>query len=642
MQPKLPLLASLKLSHKGLILVAVPLIFEIVFVVWLAYLLDQTEKEATREAHSRAVVSATHQLVKNIYVVGTAAKNIAVLAETDSALFRKNLEDIPGNITNLKELVKDRPEQLETVTRVEVTARKAFDLIQEFRQEYKEGRLTPLGFKNKLDYLKEELQPMIGVAARDLLFMIDEEKKIEQASPLKQERIRNQTKMLLTAAVLSNVLIAIWLALYFNRGTAQRLNVLVDNTGRLARREPLNAPLDGSDEIAHLDRVFNEMAAALAAAARKERAIINNAVDVICSIYATGKFTAVNPASKAVLGYEPSELIGTSLVDIVVDEDVPRTLQAVEQSMNGETMSFENRIVKKDGNIVDVLWSVHWSADENSLFCVAHDITERKQIERMKREFVAMVSHDLRTPLTSIQGFLSLVSVGVYGELNESGQENCTIAEGNISRLIALINDLLDIEKMESGKLELTISGVTAQSIFERTHQAVVGFAEQQGIEVEFVNTDLELEADGDRLVQVLINLVSNAIKFSPKGSKVTMSSSSLDRGHTVEFRVVDRGRGIPEGFRDSIFDRFQQVEAADAKKKGGSGLGLAICKAIVERHGGTIGVESTEGAGSTFWFRIPADSDHDDDVPGTHQPQIEVVEVNLTERAERTEKTTA
>lgn len=639
MLSRLSKLASVKLSHKGLILVAVPLVFELVFVVWLAYLLDQTEQEVRREAHSRTVLTTTQQLVKNLYVLSTAAKSKALIAsDADTNLYKKNLEEIPGNIEKLRDLVKDRPAQREIVVRVEAGATRAFNMIQDLRSKLKDRSVSFIELKDDVSDIKDKLQPLVTDVARDLVAMMDEERQIEQQSPEKQGRIRSQAKMLLVAGVLFNILIAIWLAMYFNRGTAQRLGVLVDNTGRLARREPLNPPLSGTDEIAHLDRVFNEMAAALAAAARKERAIVNNAVDVICSIYATGKFTAVNPASTRLLGYDPGELIGTNLIDMVVGEDVPKTLQAVELAMNGGTHAFENRIVKKDGNIVDVLWSVHWAAEENSLFCVAHDITERKQIERMKREFVAMVSHDLRTPLTSIQGFLSLVAVGVYGQLNESGQENCTIAEGNISRLIALINDLLDIEKMESGKLELTISGVTVLCIFERTIQAVGGFADQQGVKIEADDNEVELEADGDRLVQVLINLVSNAVKFSPKGSTVTMSAKSFDQGQGIEFRVTDRGRGIPESFRETIFDRFQQVEAADAKKKGGSGLGLAICKAIVERHGGTIGVESNEGAGSTFWFRIPESSDESSAAELEDVDRPRVVEINVSS----TERTTA
>jgi signal transduction histidine kinase len=298
-------------------------------------------------------------------------------------------------------------------------------------------------------------------------------------------------------------------------------------------------------------------------------------------------------------------VLGKHLHDVIFVEDMKTTGESIESIRGSEGRGqFENRVKKKDGTLVDVLWAIQWSEAEEMMFCVAHDITERKNIERMKQEFVAMVSHDLRTPLTSIQGFLTLLETGMYGELNEGGAQNLSIAESNISRLIALINDLLDIEKMESGKLQMDLRECPLSEVFDRSVGGVVGFAEQQQIKLAMGDTNLVALADRDRLVQVLINLISNAIKFSPKDSLVRVEAVQID--DFVEVRVADKGRGVPPEYRDVIFERFQQVKSTDATKKGGSGLGLAICKAIVEGHGGTIGVISEEGKGSTFWFRVP------------------------------------
>ena len=188
-----------------------------------------------------------------------------------------------------------------------------------------------------------------------------------------------------------------------------------------------------------------------------------------------------------------------------------------------------------------------------------------------------MISHDLRTPLTSVQACLTLLTTGMYGELSEQGTENVQMAEGTVTRLISLINDLLDIEKMESGKLKMELTGCAIGSVFDRSLAAVVSFAQQQQVRLVMEHTDLHAIADGDRLVQVLVNLISNAIKFSPKESQVTVSAQ--DKEEVIVVRVSDQGRGIPPEFRQSIFERFQQVKASDAKVKGGSGLGLAICK---------------------------------------------------------------
>lgn len=221
-----------------------------------------------------------------------------------------------------------------------------------------------------------------------------------------------------------------------------------------------------------------------------------------------------------------------------------------------------------------------------------------------KAELVSMVSHDLRTPLMSMQVSLELLSDGVLGEMSPDAQSELKVAEYSATRLIHLINDLLDVEKMDAGKLELNLQECTLSVLFERSARSVKAYAERQKISLKFPESDDRIFADHERIVQVLINLLSNAIKFSPKGSEVAMDYVN-NAGYT-EVRVIDRGRGIPPAFKDKIFERFQQVQASDAKEKKGTGLGLAICKAIIDAHNGSIGVESEEGKGSIFWFRIP------------------------------------
>jgi signal transduction histidine kinase len=239
---------------------------------------------------------------------------------------------------------------------------------------------------------------------------------------------------------------------------------------------------------------------------------------------------------------------------------------------------------------------------------VFHDMVDSiNESARRKQEFVQMISHDLRTPLMSVRGFFQLLNAGKYGEgLTDRGKERGALAERNIERLIKLINELLDIEKMESGKMAMNFGPVALADVVQRSVDAVRVMGEQAkiAVAVDLPSLNYELNADGDRLVQVIVNLVSNSIKFSPPGS--TIRVFGVSGGDSVELRIADEGRGIPASQLDSVFDRFKQVKADEDRKKGGSGLGLAICKAIIESHEGTIGVESEEGKGSTFWFRIP------------------------------------
>ncbi len=239
---------------------------------------------------------------------------------------------------------------------------------------------------------------------------------------------------------------------------------------------------------------------------------------------------------------------------------------------------------------------------------VFRDVTHRHEVDRMKDEFVSVVSHELRTPLTSIRGSLGLLAGGVLGELPVKGQRMLEIAVDNTDRLIRLINDILDIERIQSGAVVFQKQHCEAAELIAETLRIVVPLARDAGVDVGLAKVDGAVWGDADRLIQTLTNLVSNAVKFSPPGGAVTLSAERANG--EVRFRVMDEGRGIPTDRLETIFDRFAQVDASDSRQKGGTGLGLAICRSIVEQHGGRIWAESGAGPGSTFSFTIPAASE--------------------------------
>ncbi|MGK7903357.1 MAG: PAS domain S-box protein [Hormoscilla sp.] len=238
-----------------------------------------------------------------------------------------------------------------------------------------------------------------------------------------------------------------------------------------------------------------------------------------------------------------------------------------------------------------------------SSFC---DITERQKIGRMKNEFVSMVSHELRTPLTSIRGSLSLIVGGVAGEIPPQVKALVEIGYKNSERLVLLINDILDIEKIESGKMDFKIEPVQLIPLVQQAIEANIAYGEQFDVKFKLHNelNNVWVKVDSDRLMQVLTNLLSNAAKFSPQGETVAIAVTLDDRNIRVEVR--DRGPGISEEFRPKIFQKFAQADSSDTRQKGGTGLGLSISKAIIEKLGGQIGFESDRGAGTTFYFILP------------------------------------
>jgi signal transduction histidine kinase len=242
--------------------------------------------------------------------------------------------------------------------------------------------------------------------------------------------------------------------------------------------------------------------------------------------------------------------------------------------------------------------------------CIIRDITDRKEVERRVSEFYSMVSHELRTPLTSIRGALGLMEGGLAGELSTKASQLVKVARAESERLIRLINDILDIRRLEAGKLELKLAGVEAGKLVKSTAEAIAGMASEAGIEIDTQIIDgLTIVCDRDRISQVLTNLIANAIKFSETGSHVSIRLEKK-AGNWLRFSVVDEGPGIAEDQMHKLFGKFQQLNSTDGRPKGGSGLGLAITKAIIEEHGGKIGVDTEVGHGSTFWFELAIKSE--------------------------------
>jgi signal transduction histidine kinase len=237
------------------------------------------------------------------------------------------------------------------------------------------------------------------------------------------------------------------------------------------------------------------------------------------------------------------------------------------------------------------------------------DISERNALDRMKDEFISTVSHELRTPLTSLRAALGLVSGGALNARPEKMRQMMEIALGNTDRLVRLVNDILDLERIGSGKAELHFAQTSVDDLFRRAitkHQAA---ATRGNIRFNIESNNVIVWADPDRMLQTLDNLISNAIKFSPQAS--TIPSEIHLTAHYVTpdeglIEIEDHGRGIPSDKLQQIFERFKQVDASDSRTMGGTGLGLAICRSIVQQHGGHIWATSTLGEGSVFHFTLP------------------------------------
>ncbi|MES2385622.1 MAG: PAS domain S-box protein [Pseudomonadota bacterium] len=320
-----------------------------------------------------------------------------------------------------------------------------------------------------------------------------------------------------------------------------------------------------------------------------------------------------NRAYQEAFGLSSEEILGKSMRELMEPAFYEKLRPRVEEVLAGYPVVYERKQRSSNGDVRDyvVKYFPRYGDGEDEgkvigFYSLATDITELKRIDRLKSEFVSTVSHELRTPLTSIRGSLGLVSGGMAGKLPDPAMKLIDIAKNNCERLIRLINDILDIEKIESGKMQLELQPMALLPLLTQAVAANQGYglANNVSLALHCEDPGLQVKVEADRLTQVVTNLLSNALKFSPAGGVVEVHVLRAGLGVRVEVR--DHGPGIPEEFRSRIFQKFSQADSSDTRQKSGTGLGLNISRALVERMGGSIGFDSRLGEGTTFFFELP------------------------------------
>jgi PAS domain S-box-containing protein len=346
-------------------------------------------------------------------------------------------------------------------------------------------------------------------------------------------------------------------------------------------------------------------------AVARRTAILENAQDAIIIFKPSGTIESLNHAAETMFGNVRDALVRRDIAMLLdVPGDAGPVLDRLGVSGTLETGALREFTARRSsGETFPVEASLGLIPLPEGLRVIVsmRDISERRRIDAMKSEFISSVSHELRTPLTSIAGSLGLL-IGGGGDLPDRTRRLLGIAYSNCQRLVRLINDLLDIEKIQSGKMEFNMAFHDMAELARHGVEAIAGMALEQDVQVVLTptQTPLMIEGDSDRIAQVIANLLSNAVKFSPAHGEVTVTVDMPNPGR-VSLSVRDRGPGVPLAFHDRIFSKFAQADSSDTRQKGGTGLGLAISKEIVERHGGSLGFDSTPGEGATFSVDLPA-----------------------------------
>lgn len=565
------------------------------------------------------------------------------------------------------------------------------------------------------------LQDNFGVLFQEVDQVLDHEQEQGALRSESEKQTREKLTQAIYAGVAVNILLAAALAFGFARLFVRKLQRIVDNAIRFANREEMLPAMVEDTELGYLDRTLHEMAKAVTLATKRERDVLENAADVICSLDEKGRFTSVSPASERVWLYAPDLLVGSRYS--LFTNDGNELLSRRESEFFLETT-----LRRGDETVIDTIWSVKRAENQPGYFCVVRDVTEKKRaedqlkaseaeirtllanmftavlkvnesgtilsanqrtaqlfgydealligksiksllqspneysdeqffermkeknldkvvemtgiksddgtvaidlclseynafeskfyvvnvldsserrkVQELKKQFVAMISHDLRTPIASVLGVLELAVAGILGELPELCATRLGRAHVNLLKLMDLINDLLEVEKLDSGTMQISLTSTPISKLFYNAQVSVDDLCQRNEIKLICTPLETSIMADEKRLSQVLINLISNSIKFSPKKSCIKLTA--FEHNDSVEIVVSDEGAGISAEELPYLFDRFSRVSKESQTGIKSTGLGLSICKSIVELHDGTIQAKSKVGVGTSFHVMIP------------------------------------
>jgi len=593
---------GLKLAPQLLVLVTIPMVVQLGLLVWLSQLQKHAELEAERAAHATLVSRAMQKLQKDLTAV--AADNIGERPlrkhKVSNFEFAQEFETIEHDYQEVEGLLSDDPKFLNVLHESKAATAQARNLFQAVRDSYERAPDTEVKVRKRIF---DRLRPFAGQILSDNLlnFGHDFDSLANQESQV-QTMMRQRTRDAVLTGLGLNFLLLGVLALFVIVRISGRLKTMSKNTQLFASGQPLLKEVGGGDELGELDSSFHSMASALEQSMHRERVVVENALDMILTIDSHGRILTANRACQTILGVPSEDLFGVYIVELIESTDVLQAqdfFDTLRKKSNEGTIQL--RMKWKNQPEFHSLWSARFDPTEQSIFCVIHDINERMQAEQLRQEVVAMVSHDLRSPLGTIQNAMEMLEEGFLGTLNERGTKITAATQISVQRMLDLVNDLLDIEKIKSGMMPCEFEEIEIASVIKDAVEPQREWALGRGVTIEYQSVDATISGDQKKLVRVVSNLLGNALKFAPKETCVSLAAVRRDNG--VEVSVSDRGQGIPTEMLTSIFDRYRQVSGGSA---GGSGLGLTICKSFIDLHHGKIWAESTIGKGSTFKFFIP------------------------------------
>jgi PAS domain S-box-containing protein len=597
---------ALRLSVKGLLMVLLLLSIELAFVGCHFWLLQEAERESRQQQNSRQIIARATDLLQSLYLAGDNVAKYAFNRDLDRlANYNKAKYEIPRQLQWMKEHLRENKSQSALLEKIDANVMTGLNMLDEMRR-VSDTEIQVVTARHAIK-MRARMQKHMENLVQDLIEFLNTEKKIESASPAYIKMQRTRTAWLLGGGVTLNILAAVLLALAYVRGITSRLDVVVENSQRLKQRKPLRAPMIGSDEIAQLDRAFHEMSHSL----REQEALVISSEDQIRTIIAQmpiglmitdadEKIEYANPVLEKMLVTAQGELVGKPVQSYFNDLDLADSL--LNQARSVEVMATTN-----SGNSVPVEFTVTEVAlgKQSRRLATVLDISERHEIEKMKEAFVAMVSHDLRTPLTSVAGFLQMLPMGVYGAVEPAASNEAEAAEKQVDQLITLINDLLDLEKLKAGQLEMFTDEIGLEDVIDTAVDSVYKLAEENKITILFEGCEATIKADQERLEQAIGKTLAALIRMSSPGTEITVDVVlNAASNHELLLTMTAPSVSLSPVEMENLFEPFQTSQSL--------GLGLPLARAIIMASGGSCGAKtldrgiSNDSGGTQLWTKLP------------------------------------
>jgi len=592
-------ISGLNITQKGLLMVLIPVVFQLLFIAALNIPLHRFAHELESMRIGKKILFAIQEneidLSKMIWalMVGGPQESIAYMASYHEKVVKQHKWSMQNQTSD--------PELLQLAEE----GRKIWNMSEEMwmsdpAADGQGGGMGWIGMQSSqkgFRLFREQRLLMNKVLAV-------ERRKVAQ-QPEEIAALRNTLVLFLWIGFGISCLISLALMMYFSRDIVNRLNGIAEKAQLLSFGKTVQVENIEADEIGQLENTIAATSLKVAEIRNRQAVILDNSADVICSLDAKLKFAAVGEAASKIWGHTPDQLLGKSVLAMLSADTVESTSIALERIAAGNGDGRVENVIKcGDGSLKNAVWIVLWSPEKRTFFCVVHDVTELRNVEKLKQHFISVASHDLRAPLTSVTLNVSILTESMKDELSPGIITELERVQHSAQRLTDLVNELLELDKLEAGRLSVELKKVLASDACEAARDLLFGLARQSDLTVTVTEGDAFVMAEDKRLVQMISNLLSNAIKFSPRGGNIEIDVR--EEGQFAVISIKDEGCGMTAKECATVFEKFSQARSAKTTSAKGTGLGLAVVKALAEAHGGRVEVVSAVGKGSTFSLFIP------------------------------------